>query len=109
MDESEARVGKNEALFREVNEQIDALNEAGAQVESLPIVCECGSASCWEVIQVDPDVYEAVRGHSERFLVAPGHEIDGVEDVVQETDTFIVVAKKPTGPRRLAEQTYPRQ
>jgi hypothetical protein len=109
MGESEARLVKNEALFREVNEQIDSLNDAGAQVESLPIVCECGSASCSEVISVDRDVYEAVRAHSERFLVAPGHEIDAVEDVVEQTETFMVVAKKPGGPRRLAEETDPRQ
>jgi 5-bromo-4-chloroindolyl phosphate hydrolysis protein len=109
MGESEARIVKNEALFREVNEQIDTLNDAGPQAESLPIVCECGSASCSEVIRVDRHVYEAVRSHSERFLIAPGHEIDAVEDVVEQTETFTVVAKKPGGPRRLAEETDPRQ
>ena len=109
MSETEARVVKNETLFRVVNEQIDSLNDAGAQAESLPIVCECGSASCFEVIKVDRDVYEAVRGHSERFLLAPGHEIDAVEDVVQQTEAFMVVAKKPGEPRRLAEESDPRQ
>jgi 5-bromo-4-chloroindolyl phosphate hydrolysis protein len=71
--------------------------------------CECGSASCSEVLRVDRHVYEAVRANSERFLIAPGHEIDAVEDVVEQTETFTVVAKKPGGPRRLAEETDPRQ
>lgn len=109
VDERQARLVKNEALFREVNEQIDALNEAGPQADSIPVLCECASAACTESIQVDRQSYEAVRAHPERFLLKPGHVVLEVEDVVEKHPDWWVVAKKPGDPRRLAEATDPRQ
>ena len=109
MDEREERLVRNEALFREVNEQIDAPNEAGSQAELVPVVCECGSPGCTETFLVGRQAYEAVRAHPERFLIKPGHVFDEVEDVVERHPDWWVVAKKPGGPRRLAEQTDPRQ
>jgi hypothetical protein len=105
----EERIGRNEALFRELNEQIDSLNEAGAQATAIPAVCECGSSSCAEIVWVDRADYDAVRVHSERFLIKPGHQIEDVEDVVAEGTVFAVVAKKPGDPRRIAEETDPRR
>ena len=109
MEDREARIVRNEALFREVNEQIDTLNNAGAQAKSLPVVCECGSSSCTDVIRIERSDYEAVRAHPERFLIKPGHQIEDVEDVVEERAMFAIVAKKPGDPRRLAEETDPRR
>ncbi len=37
MDDRRARIAKNEALLRQVNEQIDALNDAGPQVDVIPL------------------------------------------------------------------------
>ena len=105
----EERIGRNEALFRELNEQVDALNDAGPRAESIPAVCECGSGSCAEVVWIARTDYEAVRAHSERFLIKPGHQIEDVEDVIDERISFTIVAKKPGDPRRLAEETDPRQ
>lgn len=109
MDDREERLVKNEALFREVNEQIDALNEAGPQIDSVPTVCECGSSGCTETLLVSRRAYEAVRAHPERFLIKPNHVFNEVEDVVERHPDWWVVAKKPGGPRRLAEATDPRQ
>jgi 5-bromo-4-chloroindolyl phosphate hydrolysis protein len=109
MDDREARIARNEALFREVNEQIDTLNDAGAQAASIPVVCECGSNRCAEAIKISPAAYEAVRVHGDRFLIKSGHQFDDVETVVEEYADYAVVAKKPGEPRRIAEDTDPRK
>src|SRR5687768_4433676 len=68
-----ARLTKNEALFREINERVRALNDFGAHAERFSVVCECGQDTCGDVIQVDSDFYESVRGQSDRFIVVDGH------------------------------------
>jgi hypothetical protein len=109
MDDRRARIAKNEALFREVNEQIDALNDAGPQADAFPVVCECGSNACAETINIGRADYEAVRLHPDRFLIKPGHEFDEVETVVEKHADYAVVAKKPGEPRLMAEVSDPRQ
>ena len=68
MGDRRARIAKNEALFRQVNEQIDALNDAGAHMDTIPVVCECGSNACSEIINIGRADYEAVRLHPATFL-----------------------------------------
>jgi len=103
-----ARIAQNEALFREVNEQIDALNDFGAHLETFGIVCECGEATCSDVITTRRSIYEGVRAFPERFIVRPGHVFQDVESVVETHDDFVVVAKNPGIAERLAEETDPR-
>jgi 5-bromo-4-chloroindolyl phosphate hydrolysis protein len=109
MDDRETRIAKNEALFREVNEQIDALNDAGPQVAVIPVVCECGSTACSEVINIGRASYEAVRADPATFLIKPGHEFDDVETVVEVHAEYAVVAKKPGKPQQVAEASDPRR
>jgi hypothetical protein len=52
-------------------------------------------------------VYEDTRGAPDLFLVAPGHELPDIEDVVREGDGFQVVRKRGAA-ARLAERTDPR-
>jgi hypothetical protein len=109
MDERARRIGLNEAMFRTVNEQIEELNKqlAGISDRTMHVVCECGDAECMERLVVSLDDYERIRGDSTLFLVAPGHEIPQVEDVVEQEQEWTVVRKKP-GPAALAEETDPR-
>jgi len=109
MDDRRARIAKNEALLRQVNEQIDALNDAGPQVDVIPVVCECGSGACAETIRIGRADYEAVRLHPDTFLIKPGHEFEDVETVVGLHGDYAVVAKKPGEPRRMAEVSDPRR
>ena len=109
MDDRKTRIVRNEALFREVNEQVDALNEAGPRVDSIPAICECGSAACTEIVPIGRQAYDSVRAHPERFLVKPGHEIPDLEDVVEEHGDWAVVAKKPGKPREMAQESDPRR
>ena len=104
MDERAEKIGRNEALFRQVNDQITGLNQAfGAVSGRMSLVCECGDQGCIEQIEVTPDEYRRLRDDSTLFAIRPGHEIPDVEDVVERNDTFWVVRKKPGGPALLAD------
>ena len=104
-----ARIARNEAVFRETNEQISVINEIGAQLPEIPILCECGSAGCAEVVRVGQDLYESVRSSSNRFLLRAGHEEADVEIVVERHADILVVEKKPGRPRLIVEATDPRR
>ena len=82
-------VGQRQALFREVNEQMERV--ADPHLPSVPIICECASASCQERIELTPEEYEQIRGISTRFAVLPGHEQPPFERIVQTNDRFLVV------------------
>jgi len=108
MAERTIRIAANEALFREVNEQLDSLNDDGARSERIEIVCECGSGSCSEPISIRTNDYEIIRAHSTWFVVVPGHEIPDVEDVVEFHERFYVVAKRSGRAAELADELDPR-
>lgn len=102
------RIGRNEALFREVNERIRELQEQFTVPPPLEVVCECGDETCTERLGVPVDVYEEVRASGGRFVVAPGHVAPDVESVVERHRGFDVLRKDPGGPAQLAEATDPR-
>lgn len=90
----EERAGRNEALFREVNENIAKLEARLPGVsEAMPVVCECARADCTTQIMVSLDEYASVRRHPDRFIVAPHHEEPSVEHVVEERRDYLVVEK----------------
>jgi hypothetical protein len=108
-EERTRRVGKNEALYRLVNEQIEGINEAfGTITDDFAVVCECGDLECHEQITVTRDVYERVRADPATFILKPGHQIEDVEDVIAATDHYVVVTKKAGTPQDLASRTDPR-
>jgi hypothetical protein len=102
-------LAKNEALFREVNEQVDAIDrQMGPSAgESTEYLCECSRAECVERVRVTRAEYERVRQSPIRFLLAHGHEVPEIETVVEETDRFSVVEKRP-GERDIARASSPR-
>jgi hypothetical protein len=101
----EERAARNEALFREVNEQAQSLH-AGRATERR-FVCECSDASCTLQIGLPSSAYEAVRADPRQFLVAPGHE--GAFEVVVERHPDYLIVRKEGRAREIAEQTDPRQ
>jgi hypothetical protein len=103
----EERAARNEALFREVNEQLKTVSDQFGTVEDgVEFVCECSSDSCVERVRVPREVYEAVREDPRRFLVLPGHEGD-FEHAVVRAPTYVIVEKEGTA-GRIAAQTDPR-
>ena len=103
------RVGHNEALYRQVNERVEDLNEAfGAVTGDFAIVCECGDLECMEQITVPHAVYERTRANPSRFILKPGHDAQDLEQIVETERDYVIVEKSFAAARRLAEQTDPR-
>jgi hypothetical protein len=110
MSERERRIGRNEAVFREVNEVIEGINRGVAAISDglMHIVCECGDLNCATQLSVPISKYEAIRADSELFFVLPGHEQPEIEIVLEETAEFNVVRKRAGEAARVAAETDPR-
>jgi hypothetical protein len=92
--ERERRIGRNEALFREVNERIERVSGAlQTATDTITILCECGDPECTDHIEVTVAEYERIRAQSTLFLVRPGHAKLDVEEVVEHHDAYDVVRK----------------
>ena len=104
------RLALNQAMFRIVNERVSAWPERRATERTVTssFYCECSRTSCRDRLNLSLDEYEAVRGDSRRFLIAPGHEYTEVERVVEDRGRYAVVEKieevadlvEATDPRR---------
>jgi len=94
-DSRKARLARNEAFFREVNERIRDIGAdfAEAPDETYDFVCECPDPACVDLVQMTVGEYEAIRSSPRRFVVAPGHEIDEIEHVVEVNEGSEVVEK----------------
>jgi hypothetical protein len=96
MDERARRIAENEALFRDLNEEVGAVAHsfsAGGEARTFDFLCECGDSACARRVPVTLPEYEELRSSPLRFLVVPGHEIPDVERVVETRNAYIVVEK----------------
>lgn len=87
------RQGRNESLFREVNERIADLNQSFQVEGRSEFLCECSREECKEAVSISLAEYENVRRSATRFFVLPGHEDESVERVVGRTDHYVIVEK----------------
>jgi hypothetical protein len=105
------RIGKNEALFREVNERIKEVSAGQFGFEPsdhAEFVCECSLEECHDAVPMTRPEYEEVRANASHFLVAPGHIWStAAERTVAEYDRFWVVEKNGSA-RRVAVSENPR-
>jgi hypothetical protein len=105
----ERRIGLNEALFREVNERLEDVNDTFSSVSGvLETVCECGDISCSQQLTIPHQDYEHVRSDPTWFAVIPGHELASVELVVVSRDGYDIVQKRAGAPAAEAKATDPR-
>ena len=103
MDERAERIGRNEALFRSINENLEDLNDSMAPMTgTFEIVCECGAPDCVEQMRLTPGAYEDVRSDPALFIICAGHSVPDVEAVVYAGEGYEVVRKRPGGPAELA-------
>ena len=108
MDTRQQRVAKNEALFRQVNERIEEVNEPLGPNEPTDFLCECGDDDCTAPVRLTLAEYEEIRSHPTHFVVAHGHEVIDVERVIEQNDRFAVVRKFSGEAERVALETDPR-
>jgi hypothetical protein len=93
VDARQERMTKNEALFREVNERVEALaHDLGPDVP-YEFFCECANADCTFRIALPVGVYETIRGDARQFVVLPLHYTPEIEDLVAEEDAYWIVRK----------------
>jgi hypothetical protein len=97
MDERLRRQARNEALVRDVNERINAVDQdtpASESVDTFGFHCECGrDGTCEERIWMTLDEYDLVRAQDDRFALVPGHQTDEIERVVESNDRYVIVDK----------------
>lgn len=102
-DERLRRIGRNEDLFRKVNDEVESVNEAfGVVTGDFAVVCECGSLSCIEQIRVSRELYERVRADSTLFVIVPGHVAEDADEVVEEHEEYSIVKKREGIPAETA-------
>jgi hypothetical protein len=105
VDEHQKRKALNEDLFRKVNEQIEALNEAFTEMsgsDEFQIVCECDRVDCTERLPISASAYHAARADARVFIIAPGHGDPEVETVIERTKDYWVVRKRAGEPAETA-------
>ncbi|HEY2354936.1 MAG TPA: hypothetical protein VGH79_08590 [Gaiellaceae bacterium] len=95
MDSREERLARNETLFREVNERIEAAVGRADREDAhvYEFLCECSNADCTLLLPMKIVEYEAVRSDPRQFIVAPGHELPEIETVVARTREYQIVLK----------------
>ena len=103
MAESLERRARNQALFREVNEQILKLAGHDGTTE---FVCECSNTDCIDVIEVSNSDYEHIRDHPTWFVIKPDHDVPQIERIISRDDGYMVVEKLVA--KQYMEETDPR-
>jgi hypothetical protein len=104
-DESKAR---NEELFRNVNEQIEALSQTVERDDPLmEYLCECDRQDCYKTVSATRAEYESIRSDATHFIVSLGHQDPSVERVYASNDRFVIVEKRGAAARD-ARETDPR-
>jgi hypothetical protein len=94
--QTEERIARNDATFRDANEHVRAAASAlGVDDDQLPFICECAEPSCTEVVLLAPESYARIRAHPRHFLNVPGHEVaaQGSVAVVETHAEYLVVEK----------------
>jgi hypothetical protein len=95
-DERAARAARNQALYREVNERVEAINAAFDGL--LPLgdwICECANESCTGRLSLTHEEYETLRTNGTRFAVLADdeHVFPDVERVVERYERYWIVEK----------------
>src|SRR3954447_11809118 len=104
------RIGLNEAVFRQVNEQLEALADRfSSPGDALDLICECGDARCDQRLVLSRSQYERLRADPVLFAVVPGHVAPDVEDVVGHGPGYEVVRRQAALPTDVAAATDPRR
>jgi hypothetical protein len=93
------RLIRNQVFVREVNTRVhEAARALGRSAEDereqpFEIFCECSRKSCFDRISLTLREYEVLRADLTTFAVAPGHEIESIEQAVARSERFVTVRK----------------
>jgi hypothetical protein len=97
------RITRNEALFRAVNERIEDLSH-GVGDDRVEFLCECGRDGCEERILLSSEEFERAHKEDDRFTLAPGHQTEDLERIVERTDRYWIVDKRQDAEKLLPDR-----
>ena len=90
----EARLARNEDLFRQVNERIDDLAAShGDDSHVYEFFCECSDVACLERVRLSLAEYAHVRDDPTRFVVVKGHVLEEIEHVIEPAKDHVLIEK----------------
>ena len=112
--------------YREIHEHLSQVyNQFAAGTdpdrelpELLELFCECGQQPrCGERVKVHPVTYERVRSEPTTFILAPGHGVAAVEEMIERGDGFLIARNfgraaevaRAADPRRLVNGSRKRE
>jgi hypothetical protein len=104
LDLRRQRAARNQSLFRDVNERIEAISPTSSFVS---FVCECADESCDAQLPLTLEEYEHLRSRPNWFVVLPGHNLVDVEVIDVASDRYFIVSKLGAG-AELASELDPR-
>ena len=109
-DERAVRAARNQSLYREINERVEAINLAFDSV--LPLgdwICECANETCMKRLSLTHEEYETLRADGARFAVLPheDHVLPEVERIAERHERYWVVEKIGEA-ARVAHEINPR-
>jgi len=93
------RLGKNQSLFRAVNDQIEYMARAQSTILPLRVLCECADPDCDAHVELTQGEYEAVRQNPAQFFVLPAHVFPEVETIVERRGHYVIVEKFGSPPQ----------
>ena len=107
MGRTREQIAKTEALFRNVNEEINGAAER-FDSETGEFICECGDPRCTDHIRLPLESYDRVRKHPARFVVRPGHVKGAIERIVRRERNHSVIEKVDSVASRIVKRLNPR-
>jgi hypothetical protein len=106
-DDLQRRLASNEAVFRQVNEGIERGQWPGEEGAPVGFRCECARLGCNLLLELTLAEYEHVRSAPRHFVMIGGHELPGVEAVVERGPGYVIVEKQDEA-GELAVESDPR-
>ena len=79
-------------LFRSVNERIRELVASWAS--TYDFVCECLDERCFVPVAMTAPEFDAVCADVDIYIVAPGHERPGADEVIQASGHYTLVSRR---------------
>jgi len=76
---TEERIARNDSIFRDANEQINAKAKEHAtdEEQAVPFICECADEHCTTIVPLSLAEYEDVRTDSRQFLTVRPRTVRG--------------------------------
>jgi hypothetical protein len=106
-DDLQRRLASNEAVFRQVNEGIERGQWPGEEGAPVGFRCECARLGCNLLLELTLAEYEHVRSAPRCFVMIDGHELPGVEAVIERRPGYVIVEKQDEA-GELAVESDPR-